>query len=171
MGKCKDCCSERLLHYFLRSHALIYSVIQGLRVLGIDLIWSRLLDLEILQVEGFVASGGWSPHLVRIVWYIAGTKRKCQLEALGAMTGGTWSSGQVVGVIFSIRAFTKLWFSLVATQVWLTPQSFGCCWAALHCIKFVSPTFPLPRRLERGMILEKDTARTADLLIKGYSIT
>lgn len=171
MGKCKNCYSQRLLHYFLRSCALIYSVIQGLTVLGIELIWSRLLELEVLQAEGFMGSGGLSPHLVRIVWYIAGTRRKCQLETLGVMTGGTWALGQVVEVIFSIRALTKLLFALVARKVWLTPQSFGCCWAVLHCIKSVSPTFPLPRRLELGMILGKDTARTADLLMKGYSIT
>lgn len=162
MGKSKDCYSERLLHYFLRSHALIQSVIQGRTVLGRDLIWGRLLVLAVLQVGGFMSSGGWSLCLVRTVCYIAGTKRKCLLEAFGAMTGETWALDQVVEVVFSIRALTKLCFALVARKVWLTPQSFGCHWAVLHCIKSASPTFLLPRKLELGMTLGKDTARTAD---------
>lgn len=149
MGKKKDCYSERLLHYFLRSHALIYSVIQGPTVLGRDLIWARLLVLEVLQVGGFMSSGGWSLHSVRTVWYIAGTKRKCLLEAFGAMTGETWALDQVVKVIFSIRAFTKLCFALVARKVWLTPQSFGCHWAVLHCIVCLS-IIPLANEARAG---------------------
>lgn len=60
MGQCKDCCSERPFYCFLRSHALIYSEIQGLIALWTELIWGSLLVLKVLQIEGFMSSGDWS---------------------------------------------------------------------------------------------------------------